>query len=119
MICASVVFPPRGPEKITDGKRSASIARRKFARRRMCSWPTSSSNERGRIRGERRGAIDVRSSVGPFPGKQRTRAKYGAADLHQICTGAAISLPDGGKLSASPQPALRNEVSFSRFRAVS
>src|SRR5207248_7579241 len=47
-----VVFPvPGGPDKITDGKRSASIARlRSFPGARICSWPTNSSSERGRIR---------------------------------------------------------------------
>src|SRR5213083_2290151 len=52
MTRASVVFPlPGGPEKITDGKRSASIARRNsLPGARMCSWPTSSSSERGRMR---------------------------------------------------------------------
>src|SRR4029453_13606590 len=52
MMRARVVFPlPGGPEKITDGKRSASIARRNsFPGPRMCSWPTNSSSKRGRIR---------------------------------------------------------------------
>src|SRR5947209_88071 len=52
MIWASVVFPvPGGPERITDGKRSASIARRSnFPGPRICSWPTNSSSDRGRIR---------------------------------------------------------------------
>src|SRR6266446_7822985 len=52
MIWASVVFPvPGGPDKITDGKRSASIARRSnFPGPRICSWPTNSSSDRGRIR---------------------------------------------------------------------
>src|SRR5205809_161728 len=51
MILASVVFPlPGGPEKITDGSRSASIARRKsLPGARICSCPTNSSSERGRI----------------------------------------------------------------------
>src|SRR5919204_565235 len=52
MMCASVVLPvPGGPDKITDGKRSASMARRSsFPGPRMCSWPTNSSSERGRRR---------------------------------------------------------------------
>src|SRR6185312_16192687 len=42
---------PGGPYKITDGRRSASIARRKsLPGARICSWPTNSSSERGRIR---------------------------------------------------------------------
>src|SRR5439155_23986430 len=52
MMWARVVFPvPGGPDKITDGKRSASIARRSnFPGPRICSWPTNSSSDRGRIR---------------------------------------------------------------------
>ncbi len=49
MICASVVFPvPGGPEKMTEGSRSASIARRRsLPGARICSCPTNSSSERG------------------------------------------------------------------------
>jgi hypothetical protein len=52
MMRANVVLPlPGGPEKITEGNRSASIARRRsLPGARMCSWPTNSSSERGRIR---------------------------------------------------------------------
>ena len=52
MICASVVLPvPGGPEKMSDGMRSASIARRSsFPGARMCSCPANSSSVRGRIR---------------------------------------------------------------------
>ena len=52
MTWARVVLPvPGGPEKITEGKRSASMARRRsLPGARICSWPTNSSSERGRIR---------------------------------------------------------------------
>ena len=43
---------PGGPQKISDGTRSAAIARRRKPRRRRrpASWPTTSSSVRGRIR---------------------------------------------------------------------
>lgn len=52
MTRASVVFPlPGGPDKITEGKRSASMARRRsLPGPRMCSWPTNSFSARGRMR---------------------------------------------------------------------
>ena len=52
MTCASVVLPvPGGPEKMTEGNRSASIARRSnLPGARICSCPANSSRDRGRIR---------------------------------------------------------------------
>jgi hypothetical protein len=64
---ASVVLPlPGGPEKITDGRRSASIARRSnLPRARICSCPTNSSSERGRMR-VASGAALFAASMSPF-----------------------------------------------------
>ena len=51
-MCASVVFPvPGGPQRMSDGTWSASMARRSaLAGPSTCSWPTNSSNRRGRSR---------------------------------------------------------------------
>ena len=82
IIRANVVFPlPGGPEKITEGKRSASIARRSnLPGARMCSWPTNSSIERGRMRVASGAALLALSrSTASFSSKRSCMGeKYGA-----------------------------------------
>jgi len=75
MTRASVVFPlPGGPEKITDGKRSASMARRKsLPGPRMCSWPTNSSSERGRMRVASGAALSAASTSSACSNKSCTQ----------------------------------------------
>src|SRR5438874_10175778 len=66
---------------MTEGRRSASMARRKsFPGPRMCSWPTKSSRERGRIRAAN-GAASPNAgavSLSLFPKRSCTKKKYGA-----------------------------------------
>jgi hypothetical protein len=83
MMRASVVFPlPGGPEKITEGKRSASIARRKsLPGPRMCSWPTNSSSDRGRIRVARGAALSMAA------------AAFGSSLVNRSCTAKKYGLP--------------------------
>src|SRR5262249_47022188 len=72
---ASVVFPlPGGPYRITDGRRSASIARRNsLPGARMCSWPTNSSSERGRMRVASGAALSIASTSACSPNKSCTK----------------------------------------------
>lgn len=72
---ASVVLPlPGGPEKITDGRRSASIARRNnLPGARICSCPTNSSSECGRMRVASGAALFAASASSFSSNRSRTR----------------------------------------------
>ena len=101
MTRASVVLPlPGGPEKITDGKRSASMARRKsFPGPRMCSWPTNSSRESGRIRVASGAAVSVfaAASRSSLANKSCTGKNTACPQtLHQILHRCGDKLTDGG-----------------------
>ena len=85
MMRANVVFPvPGGPEKITEGKRSASMARRSsFPGPRICSWPANSSSERGRIRVASGAVLSAfsRSASSVSLNKSSTRKNKACANL--------------------------------------
>src|SRR6202140_2908000 len=66
---------------MTEGRRSASMARRKrFPGPRMCSCPTNSSSERGRIRAASGAASSITGTVSfsLLPKRSCTQKKYGA-----------------------------------------
>src|SRR5919106_3907104 len=73
--CASVVFPvPAGPHRTMEGRCPDSTrAERAFPGSRRCCCPTTSSNERGRIRAASGSAIAPRIR-GPFGRPGRTLA---------------------------------------------
>src|SRR5262245_10074301 len=85
IICASVVFPvPGGPEKMTDGSRSASIARRRsLPGARICSCPTNSSRERGRIRLASGAFASALTSVSASAKRSSTKDVNGAGAICQ------------------------------------
>ena len=93
MTRASVVLPlPGGPEKITDGRRSASMARRRsLPGARMCSWPTNSSSERGRMRVASGAALSATTSLvssnRSCTAKNTARSSYRQSCL-EICNSA-------------------------------
>ena len=86
MTRASVVLPlPGGPEKITEGKRSASMARRKsLPGARICSWPTNSSSERGRMRVASGAALSAASTSSFCSNRSCTPQNYGAVVMQAI-----------------------------------
>ncbi len=123
MIRARVVFPlPGGPEKITEGKRSASIARRKsFPGPRICSWPTNSSRERGRIRVASGAALSIfaAASGSSLANKSCTSENTVYPQiLHQILYRRGDELT-GRNLSASHtvMAFAKRSASFQEFRA--
>src|SRR5437764_6299392 len=114
MMWASVVFPvPGGPERITDGKRSALIARlNNFPGARMCSWPTNSSIERGRIR--------VANGAALFTAARSTSSSSNKSctlentTRRKLCTRAELRAPD--VVLPSDGPARRDEFSPATIR---
>ena len=86
MTRASVVLPlPGGPEKITEGKRSASMARRKsLPGPRICSWPTNSSSERGRMRVASGAALSAASTASSCSKRSCTPQNYGVHVMQAI-----------------------------------
>ena len=109
MIWASVVFPvPGGPEKMTDGNRSASIARRRsLPGARMCSCPTNSSSERGRIRLASGAAASAATSVSASVKRSSTEYANGAG-----CICQPLDRGDALPHSNSPEEPVRRWKGF-------
>ena len=119
IICASVVFPvPGGPERITEGNRSASIARRKsFPGARMCSWPTNSSSERGRMRAAS-GALESpcfsSASISSPAKRSCTGENYSGERRLPACTfRQPAEKIFAGRLPALPNPPAANARQYS------
>src|SRR6266568_234459 len=110
MTRASVVFPvPGDPDKITDGKRSASIARRSnFPGPRICSWPTNSRSDRGRIR-VASGAASFTAATPTFvASKGSTSFSSNRSCTEEKYDGSGDYAPWSGDWGQSPQPKNRN-----------
>lgn len=78
---------------MTDGKRSASIARRNsLPGARMCSWPTNSSSDRGRMRVASGAAKSVVSIPCSSSNKSRTKENTLLGRIvHLVVAGARIA----------------------------